>query len=603
MILNIKALERYCSHLWVSSKEKGLTPLYLYGTQRFFLQEIVRQLNDGIHFFYVLKARQQGITTICLALDLFWLTINPGTQGTFVVEEERKLANHRTTLDGFFASLPKGLKVPLKTHNRNLFELRNRSKLLYQAAGIKVKGQKSTFGQSTGINFVHGTEMSSWVDTEAVSNFVASLAETNPKRLYIFESTAKGFNDFEARWREAKNSVTKGNIFIGWWRMEAYSIDPNDPDSNRRLIYQVYGEDAPTGEELLWMDQVKEYYGHQITMPQLAWWRWKLAEDIQDERAMFQYYPPTEEHAFQLDGYKFFDLEKLRNVSARARGYEEPRYYRYTFGGTFDQTNLVPASKRFAQLKVWEEADPNGFYVIAGDPAFGSSYEADRYAIQVFRCYTNRIEQVAEYCTPEGNCYQFAWILAHLSGWYKNRNLPSVMVLEINGPGKAVLDEFFRLQQYGSYTMPHSKNELFDVVGAIQNFLYTRSDSVMGSNYNYHWKTTPDLKEYIMNLLRDTFESDKMIIKSHGEESLIWEMQHIQQGDDGIRSGNRNVHDDLVIATALACEGWVKMLLPDLYSIGHSYEAAHKEDFDVSKGVLNYSLQNYLSQFRREEIQ
>jgi hypothetical protein len=177
------------------------------------------------------------------------------------------------------------------------------------------------------------------------------------------------------------------------------------------------------------------------------------------------------------------------------------------------------------------------------------------------------------------------------------------MVLEINGPGKAVMDEFFRLQQYGIYQMPHSKHELADVVGAIQNFLYTRGDAVGGSNYNYHWKTTPDLKEYVMNLYRDTFESDKMIIKSHGEESLVWEMQHIQQGDDGIRSGNANVHDDLVIATALAIEGWVKMLLPDLYSIGHSYEAAHRDDFDVSKGVLNYSLSNYLSQFRREEMQ
>jgi hypothetical protein len=599
LILNIRALERYCSHLWVSSKEKGLCPLYLYGTQKYFLSEVVRQLNDGIHFFYVLKSRQQGITTVCLALDLFWLTINPGTQGSFVVEEDKKLHNHRATIDGFYSSLPKGLKVPIKTHNRNIFELRNRSKLLYQAAGIKVRGQKSTFGQSTGINFVHGTEMSSWVDTEAVANFVASLAETNPKRLYIFESTAKGYNDFEARWREAKNSVTKGTIFIGWWRMENYSIDPNDPDPNRRMIYKVYGEDAPTGEELIWIDQVREYYGHEITRPQLAWWRWKLAEEIMDERAMMQYYPPTEDAAFQLEGYKFFDLERLREVNKQARLYDEPTYFRYTFGGSYDQTNLVLASERFAQLRVWEDADPDGYYVIGADPAFGSSLTADRYAIEVFRCYTNRLVQVAEYKTSEGNCYTYAWILAHLCGWYRNKNLPTVLVLEINGPGKAVMDEFFRLQQYPQYSMPHSNNELMDVVGAIQNYLYTRGDAVGGSNYNYHWKTTPDLKEYIMNLYRDTFDSNKMLIKSHGEDSLIWEMQHIQQVEGKIESGSREVHDDLVMATALAIEGYTKMLLPDLYSVGHSYEAAHREGQQTA-GVLNYSLQNYLSQFRKE---
>ena len=442
--------------------------------------------------------------------------------------------------------------------------------------------------------------MSSWVDTDAVSNFVASLAETNPKRLYIFESTAKGYNDFEARWREAKNSVTKGTIFIGWWRMDTYSIDPNDPDPNRRLVFRVYGEEEPMGEELIWIDQVKDLYGHEITRPQLAWWRWKLAEEIMDEHAMFQYYPPTEEHAFQLDGFKFFDLEKLRDMQNRARLVDEPKYYRYHFGPTYDQTTLVPASARFAHLKVWEEADPDGFYVIGADPAFGSSYDADRYAIEVFRCYTNRIEQVAEYCTPEGNCYTYAWIIAHLAGWYRNKNLPTVMVLEINGPGKAVMDEFFRLQQYPQYQMPHSKGELFDVVGGIQNYLYTRGDAVGGSNYNYHWKTTPDLKEYIFNLYRDTFDSDKMILKSWGDQSLIWEMQHIQQSSEGIKSGSRDVHDDLVIATALAIEGWIKMLLPDLYSLGHSWEAAHIHD-STGAGVLNYQLSNYLSQFRRDE--
>ena len=595
-------MERYCGHLWVSSKEKGLTPLHLYGTQKYFLHEVVRQLREGIHFFYVLKARQQGITTICLALDLYWLSINPGTQGTFVVEQDDKLPNHRAVIDGFINSLPRGLRVPLKTHNRKILEFKNRSKLLYQAAGVRIKGNKSTFGQSTGVNFVHGTEMSSWIDTEATANFIASLAETNPKRLYIFESTAKGYNDFEQRWRDAKNSVTKGTIFIGWWRMENYSIDPNDADPNRRLIYEIYGSDPPTGDEILWIDQVKDLYGYEITRPQLAWWRWKLAEDICDETAMFQYYPPTEEHAFQLEGYQFFDLEKLRDANREARLREKPDFYRYSFGPTYDETRLVTASERFAQLKVWEEADPNGYYVIAADPAYGSSFQADRYAVEVFRCYTNRIVQVAEYCTTEGNSYTFAWVIAHLCGWYKNAHLPSVMILEITGPGKAVMDEFFRLQQYPQYSMPHSTRDLGDVVGGIQNYLYSRSDTVGGSNYNYHWQTNQNLKEYIYNLYRDTFESGKMIIRSHGDQSLIYEMQHIQQSEQGIGSATSTVHDDLAMATALACEGWVKMLLPDLYSLGVSWERSHAEESDVSRGVLQYQLANYLNQFRREDL-
>lgn len=600
--LNLKALEKFCACLRVTSKEKGVTPLALYGTQRYLLQQVVRGLNEGIHWFYVLKARQQGITTICLALDLYWLFRFPGIQGTFVVEEDKKLPNHRSTLEGFYNSLPKGLKVPRVTHNRNIFEFRNRSKLIYQAAGVKIKGQQSTFGQSTGINFAHGTEMSSWADPTAVKNFIGSLAETYENRLYIFESTAKGDNDFKERWDNAKNSASQKTIFIGWWLLELYSV-PRDS-----LIFQMYGLDPPMGEELIWIQEVKEHYGWEIQPEQLAWWRWKLHEQIFDESLMDQYYPPTEERAFIQSGYRFFDIEKIREHEKKAAS-QGPAWYRYRFGPTFEQTELVPSTERMGQLAVWEERDPKGYYVIGADPAYGSSMEADRYAIQVFKCYTNKIEQVAEYCTTEGNSYSFAWILAHLAGYYRNDSLPTTLVIEINGPGKAVMDEFFRLQQYPQYAMPSAKGGLLgDVVSSINNYLYSRSDSVGGSNYNYHWKTTQDLKEYIMNLFRDTFEKNEMEIRSGGNDNpdtLLYEMRYIQQSADGIQSATRTVHDDRVMACALAIEGWKKMLLPDLYSAGVSWERANlpPEQQDAASDVLNWRLQNYLRQFRNEEMQ
>lgn len=592
-MISLAALERFCAQLRITSKEKGITPLFLYGTQRYLLQEITRLLSEGIHWIYTLKARQQGITTVLLALDLYWLFKFNGMQGTFVVEEDGKLANHRSTLDGFLQSLPTGLKIPTKVHNRKILEFRNRSKLLYQSAGVKVKGQKSTFGQSTGINYCHGTEMSSWADAEAVANFIGSLAETYEKRLYIFESTAKGYNDFHDRWQDAKNSVTKGNIFIGWWRMEPYAVDRDS------LIFKMYGEDAPIGEELLWIDQVKDLYDFEIRPEQLAWWRWKLAEDIRDEQLMFQYYPPTEDHAFILSGYRFFDIERLRQVEKRIKNLALPAFYRYQFGPTFEFTELIPCGERTATLTVWEERDPNGYYVVGADPAYGSSYESDRYCAQVFRCYTNRIVQVAEYCHPEGNTYSFAWILAHLCGYYRNEHVPTTLVIEINGPGKTVMDEFFRLQQYPTQSMPRGTQELMNVIAAIQNYLYTRSDSVTGANYNYHWKTTQELKEYVFNLYRDTFDSEKMEIRS---AELVEEMRYIQQSSEGIQSATRTVKDDRVVATALAIEGWIKNLLPDLYAVGASWERANlPKDQDAAGSVLGYNLQNYLSAFRRND--
>jgi hypothetical protein len=52
------------------------------------------------------------------------------------------------------------------------------------------------------------------------------LAETNPKRLYTFESTARGFNMFHDMYVTAKRARTQRAIFCGWWRNELYMADP-----------------------------------------------------------------------------------------------------------------------------------------------------------------------------------------------------------------------------------------------------------------------------------------------------------------------------------------------------------------------------------------
>ena len=99
-------------------------------------------------------------------------------------------------------------------------------------------------------------------------------------------------------------------------------------------------------------------------------------------------------------------------------------------------------SPRLAELKIWEEPDPDGVYVIGADPAFGSSDEADRYVIQVLRCYADGVDQVAEFCVTQMATYQFAWVLAHICGAYANARY----LLEITGPGEAVWNEFRNLK-------------------------------------------------------------------------------------------------------------------------------------------------------------
>ena len=80
--------EDFLKNLRIDSKEKGNVCLYdyLYQGQKNFLNTVCDGLDNGIHHFVVLKARQLGITTISIAMDLFWLMVHPGMQGGLIVD-------------------------------------------------------------------------------------------------------------------------------------------------------------------------------------------------------------------------------------------------------------------------------------------------------------------------------------------------------------------------------------------------------------------------------------------------------------------------------------------------------------------------------------
>ena len=99
MAFDLKQFYKFCSQLRIESKEKGLVPLDpLLGTQTYVMDEIAKGLEDGVHFFVILKGRQLGITTISLALDLYWHFLHQGLQGTLTTDTEENRDMFRSTL-------------------------------------------------------------------------------------------------------------------------------------------------------------------------------------------------------------------------------------------------------------------------------------------------------------------------------------------------------------------------------------------------------------------------------------------------------------------------------------------------------------------------
>jgi len=577
MTFNLNKFYQFCSQLKIETKEHGLRKMdRLLGTQTYVMDEIAKGLQDDCHFYVILKGRQLGITTISLALDLYWTFTHPGLQATLTTDTEENRDMFRTTLAMYMDGLPREFKIPQVTHNRNALSLRNRSRLFYQVAGLRAKG---SLGRGKAITFLHGTETSSWGDEEGLASLLASLAETNPNRLYMFESTARGFNMFHDMYVTAKKARTQRAIFCGWWRNELYSADPNSS------VYKTYWDGRLTGEEKEWNRDIKKLYGFEINSRQIAWWRWKLHEGIKDDALMYQEFPPTEDYAFVMTGTSFFSNSRC-SEAARVAKNKKFDAYRYSFGSNFQDTEVLKSSDRLATLKIWEEPIDTAYYVIGADPAYGSSDWADRFCIQVFRCYADGLDQVAEFATSELNTYQFAWVIAHLAGAYKN----STLNLEVNGPGQAVINELRNLKRQAVSLGGATGKGLMHVLGSMTNYIWRKNDTLGGISNSIGWLTTQGSKERMMNYTKDYFERQMMNVVSM---DTLEEMKGIVREGGSIHAPGRG-KDDRVIAMALACAAYAEQLQPRLLmerltrQVSHAQECITPEELSVGRNVSTY---------------
>ena len=546
----------------------------LLGTQTYVMEEIKKGLEDDVHFFVILKGRQLGITTVSLALDLYWQFTHPGWQGTLVADTEENRDMFRSTLAMYMEGLPKEYKIPLVAHNRNQMVLKNRSRIFYQIAG-----NKSRLGQGKAITYLHGTETASWGNEEGLASLIASLAEKNPERLYMFESTAQGFNMFHDMYKTAKKAKTQRAIFCGWWRNEYYSVPG---DSN---IYKVYWDGKLSAEEKEWVKDIKKLYGYEVNSRQMAWWRWKMHEGIKDESLMYQEFPPTEDYAFVMTGTSFFSTTRCTEAAKEAKKLV-PDHYRYAFGQLFQDTEVIKSTERLGTLTVWEEPVDTAYYVIGADPAYGSSDWADRFCIQVYRCYADGLDQVAEFATSEMNTYQFAWVIAHLAGAYKN----STLNLEVNGPGQAVINEIRNLKRMAVSLGGAAGHGLMDVLGSMTNYIWRRNDTLGGLSNSIGYLTTTNSKERMLQYMKDYFERQMIKIRSM---DTLEEMKGIVREGSFLGAPGRG-KDDRVIATALACVAYAEQIQPRLIAqkitrqISHAQENFTPEQISVGRNVSDY---------------
>lgn len=602
----LSLFQEFVRDLRISSKEITSTDdrgvkLELWESQRRFLSEIATGLDDDIRTFICLKSRQLGITTISLAIDVFWLAVHSNLTGALVSDTDKNRNKNRSQIERYVKSLPDGyfgetFKIVKSNINFTLFS--NGSRLDYLVAGTKNKG--TSWGEGEGYAFAHLTEVASYGDPQGLASFEESFAQTNPDRLFIYESTAKGFNHFRDKYMKSKEEqFTKKSFFIGWWASDVNRIEKKDPR------FEKFGTYKPTGDERDLVLMVRQLYNYNITPEQLAWIRWKPTDTSADDPNLLEQNQPwVESQAFILTGHSFFqtrviaqDMRILEDSDTVFRGYA------YDYGNDFFQFKMRyiedDDERHLIELKIWEDPLEGAEYVIGADPAYGRNDHKDRHVASVWRCYADKIVQVAEFATSEVEAKHFAWVLAHLAAIYKD----CIVNLEIGGPGRMIMLEWEHLRGMMKAEMyAHQVRQMGwdDAMDQARWYLYHRPDS-MGAGYAANFETNWRTKTEIMHQMRGAYATRELDIKSM---YLLHEMSLVIQ--DGAEIGapesrSESCKDDRVFACALALRAWINWKRPTMLSEGLTFKSVSDRESGQTTALTSRLNDQVFRFFKRKD--
>jgi hypothetical protein len=586
----------FCLHLRIDAKEEGgIIPLRPTPTQVYLVDSILEGLKRGVHHFVVLKCRQAMATTIGLAFDLYWAFRHEGVVGNIIADDETRRLFFRDVVRKYVEALPDDpeWRQPVSASNNRVMSFANRSSLVFLNANMRNKG---TLGRGMGTSLVHGTECGFWKDESGLESLLASLAQKNPNRFYLFESTACGMNLFRDMCETATRAVSQKFIFIGWWIHNYYVVSRNSEE------YKTYWDGSLNQEETGWANAVKTRYGVDVPPERIAWWRYMLHETFRDNlEGLYQEFPPLPELAFQFSGSPFIGKDRLRARYLEAvNDQHRARYFKFRWADEFDKTELEECDGRggFYDLVVWDRPrDTVGVrYVLGCDPAHGTTANSDRCVIQVLRAYADRLEQVAELSLRNVPCYKCAWALLILVCGY-----PGITCVEVQGGGAAIIDEVRRFQGgiaagYNPALLRH-----FPPIHGMQHYLYRRPDSLSrGNGTLMHWSTGHNNRERMLSTLRDYVERHLLICRSL---AFISELSTMARTPDGDVQPMGTKCNDRVMAMALAHMAYVDGEAWNIGGTQYTYDyEGFKEERAAGLADAPYTLSNMLMDKIRERV-
>lgn len=466
----------------------------------------------------VLKARREGISTYAEGRLFQASHMNENTESVVISHEKDSGTKIFNMCKLYFECLPKQLQPMTRYASKQelVFEnpdpkTRTTNPGLRSSIEVLTAGKKDV-GRSAGFHNLHASEISSWPFAEDVIPAIVPTIPKTSKSLIIYESTAKGVNNFfHQEWlRAVEGESNFYPFFLAWFDLKDYRREFNT--KNERAIFA-----------LALNDEEKELQSvHNLSLEQLCWRRLTIADLKGDVELFRQEYPATPEEAFIVSGAPIFDRRKLRQMAIKC---QDKKWGNPQFIGHITDRGLVPDDAR-GELKIWRPALKDQLYVMGVDVADGGE-GGDYSCIEIFRKLPAPYvaEQVAEW-HGHMDPYNFAHIVEQLGRIY-NEALASV---ETNAHGLATQQELQRTY-WNIYQSSH----------------LDRFDSKLTPKLG--WDTTVRTKKLLISFCTHCISDLTILVRS---ADLVRECMTFIRDDSGNGSASGGGYDDRVMAAMIA---------------------------------------------------
>lgn len=185
----------------------------------------------------ILKARQQGFSSLILALFTVDFLVSPNTRNIIVADISDNAMELLDRVKLYLESYTEKTGVPVQLKYNSKYELYNEAIKTRYTIGT---ADKADFGRSKTITNLHFSEFSFYRDPESLLS--GAMQAVVPNGRVIIETTANGFNFFKDYWDRSSNNET-GFQPLFFKASQFYS--PEFLDQKRRELGRQFQQEYP----------------------------------------------------------------------------------------------------------------------------------------------------------------------------------------------------------------------------------------------------------------------------------------------------------------------------------------------------------------------